>query len=101
MLGILYADQVFRTTVEAKGEGLDPAKHVYAPPTSNLLLTVPRRLRFISVTRCYVRACVYGLQQYGHLNNKWPLCFLFSSVLLFKIQIGKTDITAVSVRVAD
>ena len=24
---------------------------------------------------------VYGLQQYGHLNNSCPLCFLFCSVL--------------------
>ena len=30
-----------RTTVEAKGEGLDPVNHVKAP--SNLLLTVSRR----------------------------------------------------------
>ena len=24
--------------------------------------------------------CVYGINQYGHLNNSYPLCFLFSSV---------------------
>ena len=35
------ADQMFRTTAEANGEGLYPVKHVEAP--SNLLLTVPRR----------------------------------------------------------
>ena len=31
--------------------------------------------------------CVYGPKQYGHLNNSCPLCFLFCSVLLFKIII--------------
>ena len=30
-LGNLYADQMFRTTAEAEGEGLDPVEDVKAP----------------------------------------------------------------------
>ena len=39
-------------------------------------------------SQCYMLLCpyVYGLQQYGHLNNSCPLCFLSSSVLLFRIE---------------
>ena len=29
--GNLHADQMFRTTAEGKGEGLDPVKHVLDP----------------------------------------------------------------------
>ena len=30
---------------------------------------------------CYILCLyVYGLQQYGQLNNSWPLCFMFCSV---------------------
>ena len=32
--------------------------------------------------------CVYGLQRYGHLYDSGSLCFLFNSVLWFKILIG-------------
>ena len=46
---------VYRITEEARGNGLDPVKHVTAP--HNLLLTVPRRyLLWLPVfTYCYVR----------------------------------------------
>ena len=35
---------------------------------------------------------VYGLQQYGQLNDSSPLCFLFCSVLYFKEKIGEIDV---------
>ena len=40
------------------------------------------------VPQCYILLfpCVYGLQQYGHLINSCPLCFLFCSVSCFKID---------------
>ena len=40
------------------------------------------------VPEWYIMLCpyVYGLQQYGPLNNSGPSCFLFSYVLLFEIE---------------
>ena len=74
---------MFGTTAEAKDGVLDPVKHVKTTPhPSNLYvsLTVPKRASVV-VPRCYtwLHSCVYGLQQYGHLNNSCPLCFQFSS----------------------
>ena len=30
--------------------------------------------------------CACGLEQYGHVNNSCPFCFLFCFVLYFKID---------------
>ena len=60
-------------------------KHLPLPPSNSLLLTVPSfGGTSVVVPECYMllNPCVYGLQQYGHLNNSCPLCFLFSSVLV-------------------
>ena len=35
---------------------------------------------------CMLSLHVYGLQQYGQLNDSCPLSFLFCSVLQFKIE---------------
>ena len=80
-------DQMFETTAEAESKGLEPTKLVEAPSNLfNLLLTVPRWTSVV-VPQCYmvVYPCVYGLEQYGHLNNSWPLCFLFCNL---KYKIG-------------
>ena len=63
---------------EAKGDGFDRVKHV---KPQALLRTVPSTS--VVFQQCYMLLglCAYGLQQYGHLNNSSPLCFLFSSVL--------------------
>ena len=40
------------------------------------------------VALCYMLCLyVYGLQQYGQLNNSCPLGYLFCSVMLFKVVI--------------
>ena len=44
---------------------------------------------------------VYGLQLYGQLNNSCPLYSLFCSVLQFKKKIGKVDVAAFVIRVAE
>ena len=42
------------------------------------------------VPLCYMLCLyVYGLLQYGQLNNNCHLCFLLCSVLLFKIEKGE------------
>ena len=50
-----------------------------------------------SVSQFYMLLCpcVYGLQQYGDLNNSCPLCFLFYSVSKFKIKKikGTSDVS--------
>ena len=48
---------MLRTTAEAKGEGLDPGKHVKDP--SNLLLTVPERYFYV-VPQCYMSMCIWS-----------------------------------------
>ena len=52
-LGTLHADQM----PEAKGEGLDPMKHVKLP--TNLLLTVARRYFCYFFPRCNIYVCIY------------------------------------------
>ena len=33
--------------------------------------------------------CVYGLEQYDHMNDNCPLCFLFCFLLIYKMEMGK------------
>ena len=56
----LHADEMCRTSVEAKGKGLSPVKRFQAP--SNILLTVPIRYYCCgSSILSVVFLCVYGL----------------------------------------
>ena len=87
-LGYLHADQMFRTTAEAKAEGLDPVEHVLPPPPLQIFFSgrskVVLLLWFLSG---YLLFCpyVYGLQQYSFLKTAAQYAFLFSSVLQFKL----------------
>ena len=67
----------------SRGLGLEPLNLIKAHP-SNLLLAVPRRY-FCSgslILQFYllICPCLYGLEKYGHLNNRFPFCFLFCYV---------------------
>ena len=87
--GNFHAEKMFRTTTEAKGECLEPVKHVTLPPhPPNLTHPVIYYWPFsgdtsVVVSQCYLllSPCVYGFQQYGRLNNSCPLWFQFNSVL--------------------
>ena len=41
--GNRHADQMFQTTAEAEGKGLDSVKHIYAPSSVIYLWPFPRR----------------------------------------------------------
>ena len=53
---------------------------------------------YVMVSQCCMLLCpcIYGLQQCGHLNKNCSLCFLFCSVLSYKIEENgkKTDVLA-------
>ena len=49
------------------------------------VIIIPHGGTYVVVPQYYMSCpCVYGLQQYGHLNNSCPLCFLFSFGLKIK-----------------
>ena len=80
-LGNLHANQMFWTTTEAKGKGLDPSsKTSLSPPV--IYYWPYQGGTFVVFPLSYIlRLYAYGLQQYSQLNNSCPLCFLFCSVL--------------------
>ena len=62
----------------SKGQGFGSSKTGLSPPSNLLMIVLRRHFCCGSSILCMY---VYGLQQYGQLNNIYPLFCLFCSVL--------------------